>query len=269
MSELNTPLDTTHWRFQPATDLLKGKTILVTGAGDGIGATLSKTIALLGGDVVLVGRTRSKLEAVFDWIEDNTATSPVIVPCDLAALTTDAVAALHEAIEGTYGKLDGIVHNASALGPKIPIAHFPHDQWTEIMQVNINAPFMLTQGLYTLLDAGHEATVIFVSSSVGREGRAYWGAYSASKFALEGLNQILADETETAGNIRVYSINPGATRTAMRRSAYPNEDPESVPPPEAHMDLFTFLLAGKAHGEELPETGSQLDSRTWRKPAEV
>lgn len=260
-----TDLDTNTWRFHPPADMLKGKTILVTGAGDGIGAELSKTIALLGGDVVLVGRTRSKLESVFDWIEDETQTSPVIVPCDLAAITTEAVSALHEAIEGTYGKLDGIVHNASALGPKIPIAHFPHDQWSEVMQVNVNAPFMLTQGLYTLLDQGHDAAVIFVSSSVGREGRAYWGAYSASKFALEGLSQILADETETAGNIRVYSVNPGGTRTAMRRSAYPNEDPESVPAPAAHMDLFTFLLGGKTHGEALPATGSQLDSRTWRK----
>ena len=259
-------LNLENWRFQPPADLLKDKSILVTGAGDGIGATLAKTIAQLGGNVILLGRTRSKLEGVFDWIEAETATQPVIVPCDLAALTTEAVAALHEAIEGTYGKLDGLVHNASELGPRLPIAHFPHDTWTQLMQVNVNAPFMLTQGLYTLLDVGHDATVIFISSSVGREGRAYWGAYSASKFALEGLSQILADETETAGNIRVYSVNPGGTRTAMRRAAYPNEDPETLPGPEVHMDLLTFLLGGKAHGEPLPDTGSQLDSRTWRTP---
>lgn len=260
-----TTTDRSTWRFQPPDNLFHDKTILVTGAGDGIGATLAKTIAQLGGNVVLVGRTRSKLEAVFDWIEDNTETHPVIVPCDLAALSTEAVISLREATEETYGKLDGLVHNASALGPRLPIAHFPHDQWAEVMQVNINAPFMLTQGLYTLLDAGHDASVIFISSSVGREGRAYWGAYSASKFALEGLSQILADETETAGNIRVYSVNPGATRTSMRRKAYPNEDPESVPAPDTHMDLLTYLLGGKQHGEPLPATGSQLDSRTWRR----
>lgn len=258
-------LDTSTWRFRPPADLLADKTILVTGAGDGIGATLAKTSAELGANVVLLGKTRAKLEKVFDWIEENTDTRPVIVPCDLATLSQDSVTALAEAISETYDKLDGLVHNASALGPHLPIAHYPADKWTEVMQVNANAPFLLTQGLYTLLDAGHEAVVIFVSSSVGREGRAYWGAYSASKFALEGLSQILADETETAGHIRVYSVNPGATRTAMRQAAYPNEDPESIPAPIEHMDLFTYLLGGSRHGETLPETGSQLDARTWRK----
>ncbi|NKB99695.1 MAG: YciK family oxidoreductase [Pseudomonadales bacterium] len=260
-----TALDTTDWRFEPNSDLFENRTILVTGAGDGIGATLARTIAQLGGNVVLLGRTRQKLETVFDWIEANTETQAVIVPCDLAELNLDSVNALSDAIADTYGHLDGLVHNASILGPRLPIAHYPHDAWLKVMQVNVNAPFMLTQGLFHLLDKAPEASVVYVSSSVGREGRAYWGAYSASKFALEGLSQILADETEQAGKIHVYSVNPGATRTAMRASAYPNEDPQTVPEPTAHMDLFTYLLGGLKHGEPLPETGSQLDARTWRK----
>ncbi len=258
-------LNTSDWRFQPQPDLLTNKTILVTGAGDGIGATLARTIAQLGGSVVLLGRTRQKLETVFDWIEANTATQPVIVPCDLADLTAESINALADAITDSYGHLDGLVHNASVLGPRLPIAHYPHEAWLNVMHVNVNAPFMLTQGLFHLLDKAPEAAVIYVSSSVGREGRAYWGAYSASKFALEGLSQILADETEQAGKLRVYSVNPGATRTVMRAAAYPNEDPQSVPTPAVHMDLFAYLLGGKKHGEPLPETGSLLDARIWRK----
>jgi NAD(P)-dependent dehydrogenase (short-subunit alcohol dehydrogenase family) len=129
------------------------------------------------------------------------------------------------------------------------------------MQVNANAPFILTQGLFDLLDRSEDAKVLFISSSVGRQGRAYWGAYSASKFALEGLSQIFADETETAGNILVYSVNPGATRTAMRKAAYPMEDPTSVPLPESHMDMFLYLLDSPSYA-----TGSQLDARSWSHP---
>ena len=259
-----TSIDTRTWRFVPPDDLFRDKTILVTGAGDGIGATLARTLAQLGAHVVLLGRTRQKLEVVFDWIEANTATKPVIVPCDLAELEPESTQALHDAIAETYGVLHGLVHNASILGPHLPIAHYPADEWLNVMQVNANAPFLLTQGLYPLLDQADEAVVLFVSSSVGREGRAYWGAYSASKFALEGLAQILADETEQAGTLSVYSVNPGGTRTAMRRAAYPGEDPQSVPDPIEHMDLFTYLLGGSRHGEALPVTGTQLDARTWR-----
>jgi NAD(P)-dependent dehydrogenase (short-subunit alcohol dehydrogenase family) len=259
-------IDTTSWRFEPSHDLLADRTVLVTGAGDGIGETLARTIALLGGNVVLLGRTRERLEHVFDWIEANTRTRPVIVPCDLELLSAESITALADAIGETYGRLDGLVHNASMLGPRLPLAHYPHDAWQKVMQVNATAPFMLTQGLFPLLDASPEAVVINISSSVGRQGRAYWGAYSASKFALEALSQILADETETAGRIRVYSVNPGGTRTRMRATAYPGEDPESVPLADRHMDLFSYLLGGTRHGESLPDSGAQLDSRTWRRP---
>lgn len=253
-----------NFRFAPDGDLLKGKNIVVTGAGDGIGAVLAKTIAYFGGNVILLGRTRSKLESVFDWIETQTDTQPVIVPCDLEIMQADNVAALADSIEQSYGTLHGLVHNASLLGAKTPIAHYPEDEWQRVMQVNANAPFLLTKGLFNLLDEAKDSAVVFVSSTVGRTGRAYWGAYSASKFALEGLSQILADETETAGHIKVYSVNPGGTRTGMRRAAYPMEDPQDVPPPEAHMDLFLYLLGGNAHGLELPSTGAQLDARDWQ-----
>ena len=247
---------------------LSGKQIVVTGAGDGIGKALAKTLACIGANVILLGRTRSKLEAVFDWINQHTDTDPVIVPCDLARLDGATVATLAESIRSHYGSLHGLVHNASMLGPKVPIAHYPAEQWQAVMQTNVNAVFMLNQGLFELLDANDHSCVIHVSSTVGTQGRAYWGAYSASKFALEGLNQILADETETAGKIRVYSVNPGGTRTGMRREAYPLEDPMSLPTPEQHMSLFVFLLAGSLLpgriARELPATGAQIDARNWQ-----
>ncbi|MGD8830575.1 MAG: YciK family oxidoreductase [Pseudomonadales bacterium] len=250
------------WRYQPPPGCLAGKVILVTGAGDGIGRAAAKTFALHGASVVLLGRTREKLEAVSDWIGAETDTESVIVPCDLAALADENAAALAQAIDGTFGRLDGLLHNASLLGPKVPIAHYPTRDWQTVFQVNVHAAFLLTRALLPLLDASGNASVVFTSSSVGRKGRAYWGAYAASKFAIEGLAQILADEHEHAGRIRFNSLNPGGTRTTMRREAYPAEPPDAVPPPEAHMDLYLYLFSDAS----ARLSGRQLDARDWAGP---
>lgn len=247
------------WHHQPAADALAGKVILVTGAGDGIGRTAAMTYASFGASVVLLGRTRSKLESVFDWIDGHTDTEAVIVPCDLAAFGDENAAALANAIGENFGRLDGLLHNASLLGPKVNIAHYPTDEWQRVFQVNVHGTFLLTRAMLPLLEQAEAASVVLTSSSVGRQGRAYWGAYSASKFAVEGLMQILADEYEHAGRIRFNSLNPGGTRTAMRRSAYPAENPRDVPPPEAHMDLYVYLMS------DLSRTvnGQALDARDW------
>jgi NAD(P)-dependent dehydrogenase (short-subunit alcohol dehydrogenase family) len=255
-----------NWQHHFQGDVLKGKTILVTGAGDGIGIATAKTYSSFGANVILLGRTRSKLEVVFDWIEAHTKTEPVIVPCDLEYLDSETVENLANSIADNFGQLDGLVHNASRLGPKVPIAHYPADEWQRVMQTNVNAVFMLNKGLFELLDKSDNACVIHTSSSVGREARAYWGAYAASKFALEGLSQLFADETETAGNIHVYSVNPGGTRTAMRKEAYPLEDPALLPTPEDHMELYLALMCGsdQVRGNVVTfTTGQQLDARTW------
>src|SRR5690606_9964850 len=181
---------------------LKDRAILITGAGDGIGRAAARTFAVHGAHVILLGRTRAKLEAVFDWISGNTGTRPVIVPCDLEALDDASADALVDAIHGEFGRLDGLLHNASLLGPRVPVAHYDSTQWQRVMRVNAFAPFLLTRSLLGLLDAGGDASVVFTSSSVGRKARAYWGAYAVSKFAVEGLSQLLADEHEHAGRIR-------------------------------------------------------------------
>lgn len=252
-----------HWRYQPAANCLQGKTILVTGAGSGIGATAAKTYACYGANVLLLGRTRSHLEGVFDWIEANTDTQAVIIPCDLRALDDDNAEALVAAIVEGYGQLDGLLHCASTLGPKVPVAHYPTQQWAEVMHVNAFAPFVLTRALLPLmLDHPRRASVVFVSSTVGRQGRAYWGAYAVSKHALEGLMEVLADEHETAGNLKVNSLNPGATRTAMRALAYPGENPADVPSAETKMDVFLYLMEDASENV----TGTALDARDWPGP---
>jgi len=247
------------WQIDPPEDLLADKVILVTGAGDGIGRVAAKTFAHFGAHVVLLGRTREKLETVFDEISAATATQPVIVPADLRYLTDDNAIALADSISDAFGRLDGLLHNASTLGAMLPIAHYPKNTWEEVFQVNVHAQALLTRHMQPLLDLSAAASVVFSSSGVGRKGRAYWGAYAASKFATEGLMQTLADETETAGRIKVNSLNPGGTRTAMRAGAYPAEDPATLPTPERHMDLYLYLFSalGRSHH------GEALDARDW------
>ena len=249
-------------RYAPAQDLLAGRVVLVTGAGAGIGRAAALAYARHGADVALLGRTRTKLEAVFDAISAETRTRPVIVPADLANLNGAGAGNLAKALRNDYGRLDGILHNASILGPRVPIAHYPLEQWANVLQVNATAPFALTHALLPLLEDAPDASVIFTSSGVGRVGRAYWGAYAVSKFAIEGLSQTLADELASAGRIRVNALNPGATRTAMRAAAYPAEDPSALPPPEARMGLYLYLMGPDSAGV----TGRSFDAAGWEGP---
>ena len=237
---------------------------MITGAGDGIGRALAKAAALHGADLILLGRTRAKLEAVFDWIGERTRTRPVIVPCDLSHLGPSGAESLQSQARAEYGRLDGLVHNAALLGPKAPLEHYPMREWEEVMRVNLSAAATLTQALLPLMletaaARARQGSILFTSSSVGRKGRAYWGAYAVSKFAVEGLMQVLADECAAEGALRVNSLNPGGIRTAMRRQAYPAENPADAPPPETRLDLYIHLLSDAAHGVN----GQALDARTW------
>lgn len=244
------------WSYQPDRALLRGRTILVTGAGDGIGSCAARTFAWYGANLVLLGRTQAKLERVFDWIAANTATDPVIVPCDLEIADRSAYEELSEQTIEHYGKLDGLLHNAGLLGPRVPLAYYDSDYWRRLMQVHVNAAFELSAALTPALEASTDAPVLFTSSTVGRQGRAYWGAYAVSKFAVEGLAQVLADETSETG-IRVATINPGATRTAMRAAAYPGEDPGTLATPEQRMAAYLYFMGPE--GKTLPSP-TQLDA---------
>ncbi len=246
--------------YKPSQDLLKDRTLLVTGAGDGIGRIAAKTYAQFGADVVLVGRTRDKLESVNDEIVSETYTKPLIVPVDLEQLDESNVQQLRDAIQDVYEHLDGILHNASVLGPKVPIEHYSYTQWLQVFQVNVHSQFLLTKSLLPLLRESQDASIIFTSSGVGRLGRAFWGAYSASKFATEALTEILADELEIESNLRVNSLNPGGTRTSMRALAFPAEDPNSLPLPADHMPLYLYLMGPDSRGV----SGQKFDAQTWK-----
>ncbi|WP_444941204.1 YciK family oxidoreductase [Microbulbifer sp. ZKSA004] len=234
--------------YQAPSDLLKSKIILITGAGDGIGKTAAKTFAAHGATVILLGRTTPKLEAVYDEIEAAGGPQPAIFPMDLGAAKIEDFESLAEAIRNEFGRLDGLLHNAGLLGQRTPIGNYNFNTWQQVMQVNVNAAFGLTKAMLPLLEESEAGSVVFTSSSVGVKGRAYWGAYSVSKFATEGLMQVLADELEGVSNTRVNSLNPGATRTTMRATAYPAENPQSVTSAEDIMPTYLYLMGRDSNG---------------------
>jgi len=222
--------------------LLKDRVILVTGAGAGIGRAAAIAYAAHGATVILSGRTVENLEAVYDDIVAAGYTEPAICPLNLNEVNYEPYEQVAEIIEEEFGRLDGVLHNAGQLGQITPIENARVDTWYQIMQVNVSAAFMLTKALLPLLKQAPDASIIFTSSSVGRTARAHWGAYAVSKFAVEGLMQVLADELENISNIRVNSINPGATNTAMRRLAYPGELATRNPDPALIMPLYLYLM---------------------------
>ncbi len=229
-------------------ELLKGKTILVTGAGDGIGKAAALSFAKHGATVILLGRTTSKLEALYDEITSAGYPEPIIHPMDLQYASEEDYKVLGTSIVEQFDCLDGLLHNAAVLGPRAPIEFYPHEAWMKVMQINVNAAYALSRALLPALQAAPSASVVFTSSSVGRKGRAYWGAYSVSKFAVEGLMQVLADELRQTSKVRVNSIDPGATRTSMRKDAYPAENPESLPSPEDKLPLYLYLMGDDSAG---------------------
>jgi len=228
--------------YRAPSDLLKDKVILVTGAGDGIGRTAALTYANHGATLILLGRTTSKLESAYDEIIAAGSPEPGIAPMDLATATPDDMQKLAEVIEEKYGRLDGLLHNAAILGVRVPVEHYDMNTWMKVMQVNLHAVFLLSRIFFPLLRQSNSASLLFSSSSVGASPRAYWGAYCVSKYAMEGLAKLLMEELENTSNIRVNILNPGATRTTLRASAYPNEDPATVKTPAELMPLYLYLM---------------------------
>ena len=234
-------------------DELDGRVIAITGPTAGLGRALALECARRGAEVILIGRNVKKLEAVHAEIgsavryDGRPATAALIAPLDLERAVAGDYDALAGAVEQRWGRLDGLVHNAAILGQPSPIEQYDVPTWLKVMHVNVTAPLALTQVLLPALRASPDASVLGVSSSVGRRGRAYWGAYSVSKGALENLLQVLADELEQT-RVRVNSLNPGRARTAMRRQAYPAEDITTLPAPESLMAPFVALLGPQSAG---------------------
>lgn len=244
-------------QYDAAPDLLADRIIMVTGAGAGIGRALAKEAAARGATVILLGRTQSRLESVYDEICAAGGATPAIFPLNLERAVGDDYDRLSGAIESQWGRLDGLVHNAGILGARTPIEHHDVGDWQRVLHVNLTAPFILCRCLLPLLLKSRDASIVFTSSGVGRGGKAYWGAYAVSKFGIEGLNQVLADELENKPNIRVNAVNPGATRTSMRAAAYPGEDPARLKTPEEILGVYLYLLGPGSRGV----TGQSFDAQ--------
>ena len=242
-------------QYQPATDVLRGRSILITGAGDGIGRAAALSFARHGATVLLLGRTLSKLEAVYDEIEQAGGAQPALLPLNLSSATLSDYTQMANMIENEIGHLDGILHNAAILGPLTPLQMYDPDTFDDVMTVNLRAPFQLTQTLLPLLRQSKDASVLFTTSSVGRTARAFWGAYAVSKSGLESVSKIFSDELANVSSIRFNCINPGPTRTNMRAHAYPGENPYNLPTPDDIMPLYLYLLGPDSHGI----TGQSLD----------
>jgi NAD(P)-dependent dehydrogenase (short-subunit alcohol dehydrogenase family) len=232
-----------------APDELHGRVILITGASQGIGRAVALRCAQHGATVLLLGRNGRHLEEVHSRITaEQGAERAAIVEFDLENALARDYDALFAAIEARYQRLDGLLHNASLLGQLGPVEHYDVPTWCRVLQVNLTSAFVLTQILLPLLKRSDDASIVFTSSSVGRAGRAYWGAYAVSKFAVEGLNEVLSAELSGFTKVRVNSLNPGATRTRMRRQAYPAEDAASLATPESITGPYIALLGPASRG---------------------
>lgn len=228
--------------YQCPAQAFANRVILVTGAGDGIGRAVSLALADHGATVILLGRTQEKLEQVYDEIKARGGAEPALAPVNMEVARPEDYDELAALFEKEFGRLDGLLHNASQLGEITPLDAYSPGTWESVMQVNVNAQFYLTRALLPLLNNAPDARILFTTSSVGRKGRAFWGAYSVSKFATEGFMQVLADELENVAATRVNAINPGGTRTRMRAMAYPAEDPTTLKGPEDIVAPYLFLL---------------------------
>lgn len=248
--------------FEPRThharpDELAGRVIAVTGASSGIGRAVALACAQHGATVILIGRNARKLETVHGEIEAAGYPEPTIAVLDLEKAVASDYDQLAAAVIERFGRLDGLLHNAGILGTLSPIEHYDVPTWCRVMHVNVTAAFALTQVLLPALKQSQDASVLFTSSSVGRLGRAYWGAYAVSKFATEGFMQVFASEVENITSIRVNSLNPGRARTMMRRQAYPAEDLNTLPLPETLTGPYIALLGPASRGV----TGKTFDGQ--------
>ena len=239
--------------YQPVAADFTGRTVLITGATRGIGKAVATALVKLGATVILHGRRAQALDSLYRELKEM-GPEPTVAELDLERAQGDAYQQLTSEIETRYGRLDGLLHNAGILGDRSPIEDYDIALWQRVLHVNLTAPFILTRCLFPLLRASDDASVVFTTSGVGNVGRPFWGAYSVSKFGTEGLAQLVAAENDS-NSVRCNLINPGGTRTDMRRSAYPGEDPDSLPAPEDIIAPYLWLLGRASRGV----TGERID----------
>ena len=227
--------------YDPPAKLMSGRTILITGATDGIGKALSLKLSNYSCNLILLGRSTLKLEAIKKECADHVANVEVF-KLDFMHAKGEDYQCLIDMIESKYASIDCLVHNAAILGELSPVDHYDIGLWQQVIHVNLTSTFILTKCLLPLLKIGKFPSITFTSSGVGIKGKAFWGAYSVSKFGIEGFAQILSAELKNS-NIKVSTINPGATNTNMRAKAYPAEDKSLIKNPEDVLSAYLYLLS--------------------------
>mgnify|MGYP001446556188 FL=1 len=226
--------------------MLEEKIILVTGAGDGIGKSAAISYASRGATVILLGKTKAKLEKVYDEIEESNYPTPLISLMDFSKADGNDYQELVDNLIKDYKQLDGLLLNAAILGDRSPIEQYDVAKWVETIHINLTSQFILIKTLLPALRNSNNASVLFTSSGVGKVGKAFWGAYAVSKFGVEGLCQVLSDEHSNDKSIRFNCINPGAVQTNMRKEAYPLENPNDLLHPDEIMDKYVWLMSDES-----------------------
>ncbi len=239
---------------------LTKQTILITGAGGGLGGTAALALAKLGAQIILLDKSIPKLEKIYDAIIDANALTPAIYPFDLAGATEVQYHELANTIEEKYGHLDGLLHSATEFDAFTPMSIHGTMAWGHTLNVNLNAVFLLTQVLLPLLQKAEHASIVVTSDSFVREARAYTGAYGVSKIAVASYAKILAEELSDAGKIRVNILIPGPVNSPLRQKAFPAEDKNKLPEMVEIIPAYVYLFSPQSIGT----TGQTVDARTFK-----
>lgn len=246
--------------YKPAPDLLKDRVILLTGAGGGIGAEAAKAYAAHGATVVLLGRTISKLEKIYDDIKAAGGPEPALYPLNLEGAIAKDYDEMATAIKTELGQLNGILHNAAFVGEATPLKHYDAELWARVLHVNLTAPFMLTRACLNLMQHSDDPRIVFTTH---RADTAYWGAYGVAKAAVERLMGILADELDTGGtpSVAVNALEPGEVLTPLMSRVFPGRHPDELPPIETVLPAYLYVMGADSRGV----TGEVISAQTGQK----
>jgi NAD(P)-dependent dehydrogenase (short-subunit alcohol dehydrogenase family) len=238
---------------------LTNQVILITGAGGGLGGTAALALATQGAHIILLDKSIPKLESVYDLIKAANAPEPIMYPFDLAGANENQYQELADKIAEKYGSLQGLLHSAVEFSNFTPLVSQGTKEWGHSLNVNLNAPFLLSRVLLPVLQKSEVASIVFTSDSSARSAPAYSGAYGVSKVALEGLAKILAEELESSNKIRVNVLIPGPVDSPLRKRAYPAEDKSKLPPMASLAAVYLYLFGTQSIGV----TGQTIDARTF------
>lgn len=236
--------------------MLENKVIMLTGASRGIGRNVAKALAANGATLILLSRTIKDLESLHDEIVQVGHPQPSICPFNLCSATLEDYDDLRRNIQQTYGRLDGLIHNAGILGALSPIEHYDIQKWYQVLQVNLNSVFILTQATLPLLKKSAAASIVFTTTELSTTPKANWGAYAVASAGCQAMMEMLAKECENLTNIRVNAIKPHKVQTILRAQAYPAEEQTKLNKPATIVNNYLYLMSNQSQNIN----GSVLDA---------